>query len=211
MNPRQVLFHYWARWSKWTKYQPLDNVREYFGEKIALYFAWLGFYTGWLIPPSVVGMLIFIYGLLTVDTDPVSSQVCSSRHRMCPLCEENLGCHSWELSDVCTYSRLSYLFDNSGTVAFAIFVSFWAVTFLEYWKRHSVQLVKMFTNFQVGYHLTICNTTFKSMYTGTSMGRHGSRKRRNSPKAGICPQSCTYFSFFLLLFLFFLLFKSSCI
>ena len=42
LNPRQVLYQYWARWSKWCKYQPLDHIREYFGEKIALYFAWLG-------------------------------------------------------------------------------------------------------------------------------------------------------------------------
>ncbi|XP_006810942.2 anoctamin-7-like, partial [Neolamprologus brichardi] len=42
LNQRQVLYYYWARWCKWYKYQPLDHIREYFGEKIALYFAWLG-------------------------------------------------------------------------------------------------------------------------------------------------------------------------
>ncbi|RWS19369.1 anoctamin-7-like protein, partial [Leptotrombidium deliense] len=35
---------------------------------------------------------------------------------------------------------MSYLFDHPGTVFYAIFVSFWAVTFLEYWKRKCASL-----------------------------------------------------------------------
>ena len=34
-----------VRWGKWYKYQPLDHIRDYFGERIAIYFAWLGKHT----------------------------------------------------------------------------------------------------------------------------------------------------------------------
>lgn len=41
--------------------------RKYFGEKIGLYFAWLGLYTQMLIPASLVGVFVFLYGCATVD------------------------------------------------------------------------------------------------------------------------------------------------
>lgn len=43
--------------------------RKYFGEKIGLYFAWLGVYTQLLIPASIVGIIVFGYGVATVDTN----------------------------------------------------------------------------------------------------------------------------------------------
>lgn len=43
------------------------SFRKYFGEKIGLYFAWLGLYTQMLIPASLVGVIVFLYGCATVD------------------------------------------------------------------------------------------------------------------------------------------------
>lgn len=36
--------------------------------------------------------------------------------------------------------QMGYLFDHPGTVFFSVFMSFWAVTFLEYWKRKMATL-----------------------------------------------------------------------
>jgi hypothetical protein len=38
--------------------QPLAMIREYFGEKIGLYFAWLGYYTYWLTVPAAMGIAL---------------------------------------------------------------------------------------------------------------------------------------------------------
>jgi len=140
LNRRQVLHEYWARWSRWYKYQPLDHIREYFGERIAVYFAWLGFYTGWLLPAAIVGLAVFLYGMATLDQNVIAQEVCTEAAKnitMCPLCSK---CCPWPLHNICTYTKFAYLFDHPGTVFYAIFMSFWAVTFLEYWKRKNASL-----------------------------------------------------------------------
>uniref|UniRef100_A0A672N9E7 Anoctamin n=1 Tax=Sinocyclocheilus grahami TaxID=75366 RepID=A0A672N9E7_SINGR len=109
--------------------------RKYFGEKIGLYFAWLGVYTQLLIPASALGVAVFLYGCLTVDTNVPSQEMCDERlnFTMCPLCDR--VCDYWQLSSICSTARTSYLFDNHATVGFAIFMSLWAAVFLEHWKR----------------------------------------------------------------------------
>nr|KAG5704950.1 hypothetical protein BaRGS_022792 [Batillaria attramentaria] len=68
-NERKLLFDHWAWWKSCFKFQPLDHIRHYFGEKIGLYFAWLGFYTAMLIPASIMGLAVFIYGLTIMYTN----------------------------------------------------------------------------------------------------------------------------------------------
>lgn len=47
----------------------LSGFRKYFGEKIGLYFAWLGVYTQLLIPASIVGVIVLFYGYATMETN----------------------------------------------------------------------------------------------------------------------------------------------
>ncbi|XP_068810871.1 anoctamin-7 isoform X9 [Struthio camelus] len=139
LNQRQILFRYWASWRKWYKYQPLDHIRKYFGEKVAFYFAWLGFYTGWLLPAAVVGTVVFIAGISLMFDDVPSQEICESKeqYRMCPLCK---SCPYWQLSSICKMFKAGRLFDHGGTIFFSIFMSLWAVMFLEYWKRMNASL-----------------------------------------------------------------------
>lgn len=44
-------------------------LRKYFGSKIGIYFAWLGFYTKVLFPASILGILSLLYGLSTFSRD----------------------------------------------------------------------------------------------------------------------------------------------
>ncbi|CAH1250459.1 ANO1 [Branchiostoma lanceolatum] len=138
-NPRQMLFDEWGSYSKFVKFQPLNLIRNYFGEKIGMYFAWLGLYTKLLIPSSLVGLIVFLYGVFTMDDNVPSDEVCEAYNiTMCPLCDRE--CKYWRLSDSCKSAKFSHLFDNEVTVFFSIFMSLWATWFLENWKRKQMEL-----------------------------------------------------------------------
>lgn len=51
--------------------QPLDDIAEYFGVKVALYFAWLGHYTSALGVPAIFGIVMWagLYGRGQVAQD----------------------------------------------------------------------------------------------------------------------------------------------
>lgn len=168
-SPRVQLFKNWASLKCIFRQQPLDEIRKYYGVKIGLYFAFLGFYTTMLVPASkylhllllflhfhldktitfrfrlqkgIVGICCFLYGVLTLDADIPTKQVCNKtldNYPMCPLCNVK-GCDFYYLSQTCSYMKFSYLFDNPGTVFFAIFMSFWSTVYLEMWKRYSSRI-----------------------------------------------------------------------
>jgi hypothetical protein len=59
---RSWLNECWAQ--TYTKRQPIEDLREYFGESIALYFSWMGFLTTMLWVPAFAGLFVFIMGLV---------------------------------------------------------------------------------------------------------------------------------------------------
>ncbi|XP_068776189.1 anoctamin-8 isoform X2 [Struthio camelus] len=52
--------------------QPLDEICDYFGVKIAMYFAWLGFYTSAMVYPAVFGSILYTF----TESDQTSRDIC---------------------------------------------------------------------------------------------------------------------------------------
>ncbi|KAG0256251.1 Anoctamin-5 [Mortierella polycephala] len=98
-----------VKWVKrfWTG-QPLDMVNAYYGERIGIYFGWLGHYTKWLTLPAVVGTMVFVYGVINA----------ASLNKL-----------------DATPNVLFAIFDNVLTMPFALFMSIWSSVYIEFWKR----------------------------------------------------------------------------
>uniref|UniRef100_A0A8W8LCU0 Anoctamin n=1 Tax=Magallana gigas TaxID=29159 RepID=A0A8W8LCU0_MAGGI len=103
-------------WTKLFKFQPLWRIRNYFGEKIALYFAWSGHLITSLWLPMLFGLAIFIYGLFKSIKTRIQYE------------DKNQNVTS--LLDTIKQS-----FDNEVTPYFAMVICIWGTIFLEFWKR----------------------------------------------------------------------------
>ncbi|KAE9549961.1 hypothetical protein FO519_006820 [Halicephalobus sp. NKZ332] len=140
-SDRQLLYECWVKMKNFYKYQPLHVIQNYFGTKIGLYFAWLGFYTRYLYSISIIGLICFIYGISTMNSDTPIQEICSAdskEYLVCPSCEKY--CDYMPLNNSCLYSKLTYVFDNTATIFFAAVMSIWATLFLEGWKRYHAEI-----------------------------------------------------------------------
>ncbi|ROL41211.1 Anoctamin-1 [Anabarilius grahami] len=196
-NDRKILYEEWASYSIFYKYQPIGLIRyypdaectargrKYFGEKVGLYFAWLGVYTQMLIPAAVVGVIVFLYGCATVDDNIPSMEICDERNNitMCPMCDR--ACSYWKLVTACGTARASHLFDNAATVFFAIFMALWATMFMEHWKRRQMRLNYIWdmTGFEDSESHPRAEYEFRVMKK--------SLKKEQSPKTGNVKLTCT--------------------
>uniref|UniRef100_A0A8I5ZT68 Anoctamin n=1 Tax=Rattus norvegicus TaxID=10116 RepID=A0A8I5ZT68_RAT len=106
-SERYLLYREWAHPRSIYKKQPLDLIRKYYGEKIGIYFAWLGYYTQMLLLAAVVGVACFLYGYLNQDNCTWSKEVCDpdigGQILMCPQCDRL--CPFWRLNITCESSK----------------------------------------------------------------------------------------------------------
>ncbi|XP_058414433.1 anoctamin-6 isoform X1 [Diceros bicornis minor] len=140
-NERYLLYREWAHPRSIYKKQPLDLIRKYYGEKIGIYFAWLGYYTQMLLLAAVVGVACFLYGLIHQNNCTWSNEICygiGAEIIMCPQCDRL--CPFWRLNTTCASSKILCVFDSFGTLVFAVFMGVWVTLFLEFWKRRQAEL-----------------------------------------------------------------------
>ena len=138
MGLRQKLDKYWAQYDNVLRKQPLDEIREYFGEKVALYFAFCGFYTSWLTIFSIMGSIVINYGFLTVKTSVYTNEMCNITRVMCPSCDQH--CNYWHFNETCDQIKFIYYFDNFSNLSYSFIISIWAMAFLQFWKRQNAKL-----------------------------------------------------------------------
>eukprot|EP00127_Corallochytrium_limacisporum_P000306 Clim_evm1s11 gene=Clim_evmTU1s11 len=137
-SDRRMLYDAWASYKNLFRMQPHWEIREYFGSRTAFYFAWIGFYTGWLAFASILALIVTVYGISQVDNSAITDQICASDLLLCPQVE---GGDFITLSDAeCKGSKLSTFNDNASSAAVGLFAAIWAVAFLEFWKRKQNQL-----------------------------------------------------------------------
>ena len=113
------------KWEPFLGFQPLWDIRDYFGEKIAFYFAWLALYNISLIIPSCAGLIGLAYSLWYDKTSIENGEM---EH------EKNAA-----------FSRgfvLHYMgiFNSPFSPWFALIISLWGTVFVEQWKRTSHRL-----------------------------------------------------------------------
>ncbi|GMR42221.1 hypothetical protein PMAYCL1PPCAC_12416 [Pristionchus mayeri] len=129
-------------WSNWLKTQPLNMIRNYFGEAIGFYFAFEGTFCTLLWSAAAIGLVVFVYGLSkSIRDSPQLFHECfllnsTGSSYTVPCSTKN---HLTQLFFVFSKWTLN-AFDTELTAFFAVIMSIWGSIFLTVWHRNSAVL-----------------------------------------------------------------------
>lgn len=166
-SSRKQLLSTWASWRQIFRPQPLSKVQQYFGHKIAFYFAFLDFYLKMLIFPAIAGLLAILYGYLAHDTE--IEEICSvheepGNYIMCPVCKPP-DCDPWRMADSgCLKYKTEYRLDNEAALFLSCFTIIWGIIFLKMWKRKEARYAAIWDCIDIKLH----QATVRPGYTNTA-------------------------------------------
>jgi len=54
---------------------PVDLIREYYGDEIAIYYEWMNFFLKWMSAPAIIGLIIIAFNLVWFEpeTSPLNA------------------------------------------------------------------------------------------------------------------------------------------
>ncbi|XP_013144385.1 PREDICTED: anoctamin-9-like isoform X4 [Papilio polytes] len=188
INARQILFYNWAGMTNIFTRQPLTLVHEYFGLKVALYFAYYGLYNIFLAIASMVALLTFFLAIYSNDYMDLRRPVCDNKYN--PICfkcvatsAQSLLCQAYYVHDFCKWYTMTVIFDNKYTPYFATFILLWGMIFSAYsfgnekylnwiWETHN----KDYNSKQIRPDFQVLEKTNKSNKTGIVVVKHRESK-----------------------------------
>eukprot|EP01006_Ploeotia_vitrea_P023865 TRINITY_DN56540_c0_g1_i1.p1 TRINITY_DN56540_c0_g1~~TRINITY_DN56540_c0_g1_i1.p1 ORF type:complete len:817 (+),score=11.06 TRINITY_DN56540_c0_g1_i1:27-2477(+) len=138
---RWAVMNRWASLKSLFRRQPITEIRMYFGDKIALYFAWLEAYTIALIGPALIGVGVAVFILIRTLWIPMNSHL-----------------------DVCTAVRAYDPWDSVVVLFWGVTIALWSIGFNIFWWRKQSQLCAQWGSSQSSDRVD----TIRSEFRGTT-------------------------------------------
>ncbi|XP_013144377.1 PREDICTED: anoctamin-9-like isoform X2 [Papilio polytes] len=138
INARQVLFYNWAGITNIFSRQPLNVVHEYFGPKIAGYFAFYGHFNFFLAIASIVALICLYLAIYRNEIYMNAREtLCKpSIHYICADCKGVITYGYYYLVPVlqfCNIFSINIIVDNRYAPYFSAFIVLWGIFLTVFW------------------------------------------------------------------------------
>ncbi|XP_026322584.1 anoctamin-5-like [Hyposmocoma kahamanoa] len=139
-NARQMLFYNWAGFTNMYMSQPLTLIYEYFGSRIALYFAFYQFYITFLMfmMPIALFMIVPSWKILkSLFLKEPSNMYCKGSRMsvtgLCPSCMDFNACPIRNMSDYCEVHKLVRV--TQKIMSLSPLFTMWCFLLFFFWRK----------------------------------------------------------------------------